>query len=172
MVTPRWFASPSGTAETLVSSSGPILLTYWTPSVRAAARQSPVRCSRATRAAACAAASATCRAWNTRANWMTARMTSRRIGVSRARSSVLAPRSVRLPIGSLRLDVVRGGPDLAVDHDADAERDHRQQAGDDRPFDRRGAAGALVVLAEPFDSRLDEGPDIADDRVVRRLEGL
>src|SRR3954453_8872146 len=100
-------------------------------------------------------------------------MTSSRTGVSGASSSVLAPRSVRLSIGwSLGLDVVRRGAYLAVDHDADAESDHRQEAGDDRPLDRRGAAGPLGAVAQPLDAQLHGRPHVGDEGIVDWIQRL
>src|SRR5690242_3618095 len=156
------------------------------------AQGSPCAVSLATRAPACAAAIATCRAWYHMANWPTMRMLKITSGASRTSSMELAPRSwpsrfrparsgvlagrfpARCRAGSPRpatsgagLDVVGCGGDLVPDDDEDRQRDQREQAGDDRPLDSRRAAVAVAR----GQALTEEHTEIFHERFVERVHG-
>ena len=133
-------------------------------------RTAPAAVSRATRAPACAAAIATCRAWYHMANWPMRRMLRITSGASRTSSMELAPVSRRSGTWPARsgdfagrclascragpprpgmsgtgVDLVSRAHDLLLDNEEDRQRDDGKQSGDDRPFDGRCTAIAAAA---------------------------
>src|ERR1700685_1751584 len=94
---------------------------------------------------------------------MVSMMTASRIGVSSAHSIELTPASrvsrcitvdwsAALADGArVGLDVLRTVLHRRPDHGTDADRDERQQPGDDGPLDGRRSAASLLVVAQPVD---------------------